>query len=100
MSTHDDVAAIARELGPQIRDRREEAETLRHTPPALADALAMAGCGGPDWTSARTTGCHVQITLGIEFINVDRGWNNTASDRLDDRDQLKRTTRAQRMAVH
>ena len=43
LTKNDDVAAIARQLGPQIRAVREEAEELRQTPPALADALAMAG---------------------------------------------------------
>jgi hypothetical protein len=40
------------------------------------------------------------IEIRIEFFDVDRGWNNTAADRLYDGDQLKRTTRAQRVVVH
>ena len=57
LTQNDDVAAIARQLGPQIRAVREEAEELRQTPPALADALAKAGlyqmylprsAGGPE----------------------------------------------------
>ena len=43
LTKNDDVTAIARHLGPQIRAVREEAEELRQTPPALADALAEAG---------------------------------------------------------
>jgi alkylation response protein AidB-like acyl-CoA dehydrogenase len=57
LTKNDDVTAIARHLGPQIRAVREEAEELRQTPPALADALAEAGlyqmylprsAGGPE----------------------------------------------------
>jgi len=43
LTKNDDVTAIARHLGPQIRAVQEEAEELRQTPPALADALAEAG---------------------------------------------------------
>ncbi len=35
-----DVVAAARRLSPQIVATREEAERLRHLPPALADVLA------------------------------------------------------------
>jgi indole-3-acetate monooxygenase len=38
-----DVVATARRLSPQIVATREEAERLRHLPPALADILADAG---------------------------------------------------------
>ena len=38
-----DVVAAARRLSPQIVATREEAERLRHLPPALADILADAG---------------------------------------------------------
>jgi alkylation response protein AidB-like acyl-CoA dehydrogenase len=38
-----DVVATARRLSPQIVATREEAERLRHLPPALADVLADAG---------------------------------------------------------
>ena len=57
LTQSDDVAALARQLGPQIRAVREEAEDLRQTPSALADALAKAGlyqmylprsAGGPE----------------------------------------------------
>ena len=59
VTPNDDVAAVARQLGPQIRAGREETEELRQTPPSLADALAKAGlyqmylprsAGGPEMT--------------------------------------------------
>ena len=39
----DDVAVVAKQLGPQIRAARQEAEELRQTPPALAKAITRAG---------------------------------------------------------
>ncbi len=42
-SVEADVVAAARRLSPQIVATREEAERLRHLPPALADILADAG---------------------------------------------------------
>src|SRR6185295_18747444 len=43
LTQNDNFAALVRQLGPQIRAVRVEAEKLRQTPPALADALAEAG---------------------------------------------------------
>jgi len=39
----DDVFVAATALGPRIRAAREEGETTRRVPPALAVALAAAG---------------------------------------------------------
>jgi hypothetical protein len=39
----DDVFVAATALGPRIRAAREEGETTRRVPPALAEALAAAG---------------------------------------------------------
>ena len=65
--------------------------------PAECEGIANSG---PDWTGPRATGCHIEIAFGIEFLDVDRGWNNTAADRFYDGDQLECTTRAERVAVH
>src|SRR3978361_1793042 len=43
LTQNDDVAAVARQLGPQIHAARQEAEELRQTPPALANAITEAG---------------------------------------------------------
>src|SRR4051794_22953132 len=69
------------------------------------DRIGSAECEGianscPDRTCPRTTGCHVEIAFGIEFFDVNRGWNDTFADRLDDGDQLERTARAERVAMH
>ena len=43
LTQNDDVAVVAGQLGPQIRAARQEAEELRQTPPALANAITKAG---------------------------------------------------------
>ena len=57
LTQNDDVTVVARQLGPQIRAARREAEELRQTPPALANAITEAGlyqmylpcsAGGPE----------------------------------------------------
>jgi alkylation response protein AidB-like acyl-CoA dehydrogenase len=43
LTQNEDVAVVSRQLGPQIRAARQEAEELRETPPALANAITKAG---------------------------------------------------------
>ena len=50
----DDVCVAATALGPRMRAAREEGETTRRVPPALAAALAAAGLF--QWSLPRALG--------------------------------------------
>jgi alkylation response protein AidB-like acyl-CoA dehydrogenase len=87
LTQNDDVAAIARQLGPQIRAVREEAEKLRQTPPALADAITKAGlyqmflpcsAGGPEMSPLTVFSVIEELSKADGSV----GWNVVIANAL------------------
>ena len=87
-------------LAPPHRNSPSIVEALHRDDRISAAECERIANGGPDRTCPRTARRHVKIALGIEFLDVDRGWNDTAADRLDDGDQLKGAASTKRMPVH
>jgi alkylation response protein AidB-like acyl-CoA dehydrogenase len=80
LSENDNVAAVVGQLGPQIHAARQEAEELRQTPPALADAIAKAGlyqmylphsAGGPEMSPLAAFGAIEELSKADGSV----GWS-------------------------